>query len=300
MKIALRWVKSNSVILFNAGSLVGTTAVTAGLGFVFWWVAARLFTPRAVGLASATISAMLLLGTFAILGLGTLLVGELPRQRGKEASLISAALITVGTVGGCFGIIFAVVGLYLSSDFQILRVSIGSVALFALGVSLTAITIVLDDAAIGLLRGGLQLSRNTFFAGAKLIAIFVISLWLPYVTGLTIYAAWVIGIAFSLAVLVGFVILKVGWPNKNYLPHWGLLRKLGPMALKHHALNSMLSAPALILPVLVTVMLSASTNAWFYISWSIASFGNIVTASLTYTLYAVSSAQPALLARKFG
>jgi O-antigen/teichoic acid export membrane protein len=298
VKALFRWIKTNSVILVNAGSLVGTTAVTSGLGFVYWWVAARQFTPQAVGFASAATSAMLLLGTFGILGLGTLLVGELPRQRGKEASLISAALITVGVVGGVFGIIFAVVGLYLSSDFQILRAGIGSIALFSVGVSLTAITIVLDDAAIGLLRGGLQLSRNTFFAGSKLVALFLMSLWVPYVTGLTIYAAWVIGNAFSLAVLAGFATLKVGWPNKSYLPHWGLLRKLGPTALKHHALNSMLSTPALILPVLVTVMLSATTNAWFYVSWTIAGFGNIVTTSLTYTLYAVSSAQPALLARK--
>src|SRR5438270_7077568 len=94
-----RWLKKNSVILVNAGSLIGTSVVTSALGFTYWWLAARQFPPRVVGLASASISAMTLLGTFGILGLGTLLIGELPRQKGKEASLISTALIVVGGVG---------------------------------------------------------------------------------------------------------------------------------------------------------------------------------------------------------
>src|SRR5205085_3208605 len=103
-----QWIKSNRVMLVNSGSLFGTTTVTSMLGFVYWWLAARQFTPEAVGFASAAISAMTLLGTFAILGLGTLLLGELAQQRGKEVSLISAALILVGAVGGLLGLAFAV------------------------------------------------------------------------------------------------------------------------------------------------------------------------------------------------
>src|SRR5690242_10853899 len=109
VKILLKWAKANSVILRNAGSLVGTTAVTSVFGFAYWWLAARQFSPEAVGLASAAISAMTLLGTFGMVGLGTLLIGELPRQQGKKVSLISAALILVGGVGGCLGIFFAAV-----------------------------------------------------------------------------------------------------------------------------------------------------------------------------------------------
>ncbi|MFL5705410.1 MAG: lipopolysaccharide biosynthesis protein, partial [Ktedonobacteraceae bacterium] len=168
-----QWAKKNSVILVNAGSLVGTMAVTSVLGFAYWWLAARQFSPEAFGLASAAISAMTLLGTLGVMGLGTLLMGELPRQRGKEASLISTTLIVVGVVGSCFGLVFAAVAPYLSTDFQVLRTSMENVALFAVGVSLTAITIVLDQAMVGLLRGELQLWRNALFAGVKLAALFV-------------------------------------------------------------------------------------------------------------------------------
>jgi O-antigen/teichoic acid export membrane protein len=88
------------------------------LGFGYWWLAVRMFPPQAIGFASAAISAMTLLGTIGILGLGTLLVGELPRQAGNEGPLISTALLVAGAVVGCLGIAFAIVAPLLSTDFQ--------------------------------------------------------------------------------------------------------------------------------------------------------------------------------------
>jgi O-antigen/teichoic acid export membrane protein len=285
-------------MLVNAGSLVATTALTSVVGFVYWWLAARTFSPEALGLASAAISAMLLLGTISIVGLDTLLIGELPRQPGKEGTHISTALIVVGGVGGCIGILFALIAPYLSTEFQALKASIEDVVLFAVGVSLTAITLVLDQACIGLLRGELQLWRNTLFALAKLAALFAVSLWLSDKVGLTIYASWVVGNILSLVALAGVAVWKGSWSRRIPQPQWGLLRKLGPAALKHHALNLTLLAPIQIQPVLVTVLLSAKMNAWFYVAWMIASFLFVIPGALTAVLYAESSAQPDALAHK--
>ena len=296
--LLFQWIKTNSVMLVNAGSLIGTTAVTSVLGFVYWWVAARWFPPGAVGLGSATISAMTLLGTVCMLGLGTLLTGELPRRPGKEGPLISVALIVAGGAGACAGVVFALVASFLATDFQVLRSSVEDILLFAAGVSLAAITLVLDQALIGLLRGDLQLWRNTFFALAKLAALFVVSLWLSYRVGLTIYTTWIGSNALSLAVLTGYVILKKGWSRRTFLPQWGLLLKLGPAALQHHILNLILQLSPLVLPVLVTILLSATVNAWFYVSDMLANFIFGVSYALTTVLYAMSSANPAILAHK--
>src|SRR5258708_34669549 len=169
---------------------------------------------------------MMLLGSIGIVGLGTLLIGELPRQQGKEVSLISATLIVFGEVGGCLGIVFAAVAPYLSNAFQVLRASIENVALFAVGVRLTAIASVLDQALIGLLRGELQLWRNTLFAGVKLAALFVAGLWLSHTTGLTILAPWEIGTALSYAAPPSFAPRKGA--IRSYSPQWACLRRLGP------------------------------------------------------------------------
>jgi len=292
-----QWIKTNSVILANASSLVGTSVVTSGLGFVYWLVAARFFPPQVLGLSSATVSAMTLLGFFCTLGLGTLLMGELSHQTGNEFSLISASLLVVGLVGGCAGVVFALVAPFVSPDFQLLRTDIANTTLFAVGVSLSAITFVLDGAFTGLLRSELQLWRNTVFAVVKLVALFAAGLWLSHALGLTIYATWAIGNICSLVVFVGFAMSKRGH-STNYLPHWSLLRTLAPAAFQHHMLNLVLDIPTLALPLVVTVTLSATVNAWFYVAYMLAGFTFVVPFALTLVLFAMNSDQLPALIRK--
>ena len=298
MKILLQWFRANRVILVNAGSLVGTIGITSLLGFAYWWVAAHQFSKEAVGLASAANSAMTLLGTACVLGLGTLLIGELPQQRGKELPLISAALLLVGAIGGLSGIVFAFIAPYIAHDLSPLGMNFGNILLFAAGVSLTAITIVFDQALIGLLRGELQFWRNAFFSLAKLVILYLAGLWLSDRLGLTIYTTWTISNALSLVVMAIYATMKKGWLGKAYLPEWKLLRKLGPQAIQHHAINLILRVPPLVLPVIVTVLLSAELNASFYIAFMIANIITAVPTSLTTVLYATSTAEPETLTRK--
>jgi O-antigen/teichoic acid export membrane protein len=293
-----QWLKTNSVLLFNAGSLVATFVVKSGLGYAYWWVAARQFSPAAVGVASAAISAMTLLGTFCMLGLGTLLIRELPRQPGQEVALISAALLVVASLGGCIGLLFALGVPSLSADLQPLRASGQTVALFALGVGLATMNLVLDQVLIGLLRGDLQLWRNILFAGAKLAALATAGLWLVARGGLTIVATWILADALSFSALAAFAAARGKWTISKALPQWGLVRKLGPSALQHHLLNLLLIGPNLALPALATVLISATANGWFYVAYLIADVVYVVPQALVTALYAVSSAQPAVLARK--
>ena len=170
-----------------------------------------------------------------MLGLGTLLTGELPRQSGQAGPLISAALITVGGVGGCIGILLAVVAPLVSVDFQPLRASGQDIVIFASGVSLTTVTLVLDQALIGLLRGELQFWRNTLFAAVKLAALIITGFWLLREAGMAIYTTWLIGNAVSLLILLIFAV-KEGRIRGMHLPQWQLLRKLGVAAVQHHIL----------------------------------------------------------------
>lgn len=291
-----RWVEANQVILANAASLIGTTAVTSSFGFFFWWFAARLFPPAAVGLASAAISAMMLLGTVGMLGLGTLLIGELHRQPDKTGPLITTAMLVAGMAAGGLGILFAVVAPHLSTEFEPLAQGFESVTLFVSGVVLSAITLVLDQALIGLLSGRLQLWRNTFFAAAKLIALLIAGIWFAERHGLTIYTTWIVGNLVSLVAVAGIILLK--GIRIIYRPLWGLLRELGRSALEHHTLNIALIAPGKALPVLVTGLLSAKLNASFYIAWMIASFAFVAPGALTTVLYAVGAADPTSLPDK--
>lgn len=298
VKAALPWIKANRVMLINTGSLVATTGVTSSLGFAYWWVAARQYTPEAVGLASANISAMMLLGGIGMLGLGTLLITELPRQPGQEVSLISTSLIMVGVVGGIIGALFAIFAPDISAQFAPLRASVLDIVAFAVGISLSAATSVLDQALIGILQGNLQFWRNAFFSVAKLVLLFAAGLYLSHKTGMTIYMAWTVSMALSLVVLFVYALFKNGWQGKAYLPQWKIVHKLRLAALQHHLLNMILQVPTQLLPVLVAMLLSAQMNALFYISWMLANFVFVVPNSLTMVLHAMNSADQASLRQR--
>ena len=68
-------------IVRNAASLYGATIVTSLLGFVYWFVAARLVPAQAVGIASALQSAAMFLGYFCVIGLNTLVISELSADK---------------------------------------------------------------------------------------------------------------------------------------------------------------------------------------------------------------------------
>src|SRR5437763_5452353 len=96
-------------VIANASSLVGTTAVNAVLGYAYWWLAARQFPASAVGLAGAAVSAMTLLSTIVLMGLGTMLIGELHRREGGEVGLIVVASLVAGLISALLGAGFALV-----------------------------------------------------------------------------------------------------------------------------------------------------------------------------------------------
>ena len=77
---ALRGIwQRNRDLLHNASSLAGTTGVTSIIGFVHWIVAAREFSRQAAGYGAAAFSAKTPLGTIGMFGLGTMLIGQLPK-----------------------------------------------------------------------------------------------------------------------------------------------------------------------------------------------------------------------------
>jgi O-antigen/teichoic acid export membrane protein len=287
--------RRNRDLLGNASSLAATTGLTSALGFAYWAFAARLFSQRAVGYGSATVSAMTMLGTIGMLGLGTVLIGELPRRR-PRAGLISAALLASAGGSLALGLGFAVIAPHVSARFRDMSSTPAQAALFAAGVALTGMTLVFDQATIGLMRGGLQLSRNLAFSLVKLLLLPGVALALHDQLGIGITLSWVAGTAASL--LPTAVQIRLAGGPVFARPDWGVLRGLGRTALAHNWLNLAIAVPRSLIPVLVTVVVSPSANAAFYAAWMLSSFLYVVPTHLATVLFAIASADPQQVARK--
>jgi len=287
----------NAAIISNAMSLVGTSGVTAFLGFLYWGLAAHHFAQGAIAEASASVSAMVLLGTVASLGWGTLLLGELPRQPGRRGELIATALTVTGLFGAVLGCLFALIAPLFFFRLRPFDASIWTVGLFGVGVSLTAVALVADQAVIGLLRGSLQFWRNVVFSVGKLAALLISALWLGQRSGTAIYATWTAGVVVSLVVLAGLG-LRYGGRPWAHRPSVQLVRSLTRGALDHHLLNLALQVSSLLLPLIASNQLSAHLAASFYIAFIIATGLWAIPYALSTVLYAVGNAEPLMLAQK--
>lgn len=289
-------VAGNRDLLTNAGSLIGTTGATSFLGFAYWWLAARAFSTDAVGAAAAAVSAMTLLGSLGTFGFGTLLIGELPKRRLRPAALISAAMAVAGLLSAALGLVFAVVGPAVSGGLRAALPDVGVAAVFVVGVTLTAVAAVLDQALVGLLAGALQLWRNLYFGLIKL-AILAVATVLPLAAeGGEIIGAWSAGIALSLALLL------LHFRRRRYqvwtLPRPSALRGLGRRSVAHNFIDLALTVPGMLLPLVVTVAISPAANAEFYAAWLIASTLFLLPYHVTTSLFAVASGEGVILGAK--
>jgi O-antigen/teichoic acid export membrane protein len=288
------WLKHNHKLLSNTASLIGTTAITSGLGFLYWWLAARLFSQDDVGLASGAISAMILIATMAILGMGSLLVGELAARPEGSGSAIAAALGMTALVGAGLGLGFIALLPLLSPNLQDFLGAWPVPLLFVAGVIFTTWGNIMDQAVIGLLRGGLQLWRNAIFSIGKLLAL--LGALLMSSSAVFIFGTWVGGLLVSLVIL-WLWLLRQG-VNCFAPPNWRLLKEARKLAAGHHILNLLLKAPSLLIPMIIITLLSPATNASFYSAWMIASFSFVVPGAMTTALYAVGAANPQALPQK--
>jgi glycosyltransferase involved in cell wall biosynthesis/O-antigen/teichoic acid export membrane protein len=301
LKHRLSQVAASTVAMtFNSGSIVASTAVTSALGAAYWWLAAHQFPISSVGLAGAVISAMTLLGFVGTIGFGTALVPRLADDKGdgsrQRAALLVTALLAVAIVGLVLGGLWQLATSRLHEGLGLPGTGMLTILLFAAGVSLTALTLVLDQALIGLLRGDLLFLRGAVFAVAKLGALFAAGIFLTDRSASAIYATWCVGQTVSLLVLSALVVGMRGRAALA-LPRLRLLRGLRVTALAHHLFNLGLAAPNWILPLIVTVLLSATANAYFYLAWTVAGFVFVGPIALSMVLYSVAAKPSQPLAR---
>jgi O-antigen/teichoic acid export membrane protein len=294
-KLRAIW-QRNSDLLRNAGSLAATTGLTSVFGAVFWVIAAREFTTTEVGYGSAATNAMQLLGTIGMFGLGTMLIGELPKRRDR-GGLFAASLLSSAAGSLVLGVGFAVVvGLFFKKSMPEVSGTPLYGIIFAVGVALTGATMVFDEGTIGLLRGGVQLWRNLAMAAAKLAVLPALTFVLHDGVGESLTVSFAIATAISM--LPAAIMLVRSGSHIWHRPDWGLLRGLFKTALNHNWLNLAIATPPRLVPVIVTLAVGPKDNAIFFVAYMITSFLFMVPIHLSTVLFAIASASPELIAEK--
>lgn len=272
-------------------SLVGTQALTSVLGLAFWTLAARSFSTSDVGVAGAAVAMMMLLASLGSLGLGTLLIARLPlTDQGSRRVLVRTSLLAAGGTSAVLGAVVPLLAVHLfgAGNLRPLVASPLTVLGFAAGTALMAVVLVLDQAVLTIGVGVLQFERNVLASVVK-IGVLVLFGALGVTGGMGIFLAWAVGTLVSLPL--------VSWRTRGgralqadrRLGDPRALKGLGRMAASHHALNTTLQAALQILPIMVTVLLSAQENAYFNTAVLVSGFVFALPYAIAISLFASAS-----------
>jgi len=274
----------------NAFYLILNSAATAILGFVFWALMARRFTPAEVGIGSALVAASGLVSSLANLGLGNGLVRFVPEAKEKGKDLVNS-VFTLAFSATAVGALIYLGGAGLwSPKLGFLRLNY----LLALGFIVTAgcstVSSLLDSAFVA--------QRACRYIFWKNVVVSLLKMPLPLFVffrlgGFGIFVS--AGLATAAGLVLAFLgFMKSAYPGYRLTPvvKPDLVKPVLPFSVSNYLAALFTSATGFIFPLMVLNLRGAEDSAYFYMAWMIASVISIVPTGVATSLFAECSHCP--------
>jgi O-antigen/teichoic acid export membrane protein len=279
-----------SPMLRSGYALVANEGVTAGLGLVYWLIAARAYSPTVVGLDTAAISAMMFIAGVAQLNLMSALLRFVP-VLGANGRRFIAVCYLVSAVAAlvCAGVFLLGLGLWAPALHGL--TSNGAMAAWFVAATVAWCVFNLEDSALTALgRAVVVPMANGAYGVAKIVLLVALVAVSPH---WGVYASWTAGLLVVLVPVNLHVFTRRRRPPDGALPTRAqILRFVG---LDYVGALLWLAAMTL-MPIIVVGVAGASAAAYFSVAWMLS--GPLLgVASSTGSAFVVAAAgDPARLA----
>ncbi len=279
MKEKLKTLSRDS-LLHNSFFLILATGVVAGLGFVFWLIAARIFSSQDIGLATTLISVMSMIGLLSLLGFDVAFIRFLPTSKQRDKK-ISTGIFVVGGVATLLAMAFLVLIPSFTPSLSFVRQGILAPILFTGFCVFTALSLLADAVFVAMRK-----SHYTFFVGIINWGVrLMLPLMLVHAGALGLFIAF--GFSQCIAFLVSIALLMRKF---DYHPiaaiNTDVLKHMGSYSVINYLGGIMNLLPVTLLPIIILNHLGPEQAAFYYIAML---FGNLLYAipwSTTRALFA--------------
>jgi O-antigen/teichoic acid export membrane protein len=274
----------------NAYALVANQVLSAGLGLLYWMLAARLYGAVTVGASAAVISTLLLISGIAQLGLGGGMTRFLPRAGRRTRRLILLSYGAVVVVSVVLSLAFVALGGALG-----LRSVLGDGPLLALWAVLAAVlwsVFRLQDAVlIGLRQAKWVLIENTIYNVTKLL---LLAVGVGFLANAGIVGSWFLPTPIVI-VLVTWLVFGVYTRADRIAPAPAdaqplTVREIAATSGGDHVGSLVAEAASRLIPLLVVAVLGAAANAYFYQAWLVATTLSLLASGMTDSFTAEAAA----------
>ena len=282
MKKLLALLRENSLVQ-NSFYPMLSTAIMAGLGFLFWMFVARLFTESEVGLAATLISVMSTVSVFSLLGFDTATIRFFSHEKNKNKSINTGfAILSLAAfvLSSLFVIHIERISPGLAYLFENSTLSI----LFVLFTILSTINGYTDAIFLAYRKTKYTLIINTIFSVCKAAFPF---LFVSYgVFGIFAAAALAqsVGFVLSIIVLVKYFSYKPALTIDS-----NIIAKVWKYSAGNYIADIFTFLPTAILPIIITNNIGAEETAYYYIVLMVVGLLYVIPASTMRALFAESS-----------
>ncbi|MDV4343459.1 oligosaccharide flippase family protein [Methanoculleus sp. YWC-01] len=264
-------------LIRNSFFIMASSFAAAGFGFFFWMIAARFYSQADVGIATALMSSMGLLILISRLGLDQSVIRFFP-LRDKNKVLGTAILVPTAVALGA-GLIFIAVVDVVSPELTIVR-SIAPLYLIILGAY--SITWVLEGAFNALRKSEHYFTLNLLY-GTRIF--FLVPL--VFLGAVGIFGAF--GLSFILGLILALVLLARCSVKPTPCVDRVFMREAWQFSAGAYIAGILMSAPNMVIPIMVLHVLGAESTANYYITYAIVSILFMIPYAFTTSLFVEGS-----------
>jgi O-antigen/teichoic acid export membrane protein len=250
------------------------------LGFGFWAICTRLYSPEQIGIATALLAGLNLVTSLSLLGFEISLIRILPTHP-KKSELFNTYLTITGVIGLFLAVLFLVAQPFIASELSILHSQVLIGVLFVVFTLVSISSYLVESALIAYTQAKYVFYKSVIFGLLKLPLPFVFL----FLGAFGVYSAWMV----SLLAAVGYSM----WVLQKRFDHRLLLR-INPSHLKGTMRYSFFNyiaafiegAPIMVLPLLITAVMGPTQNAYYYMTMTIANVLFMIPISAAQSLFA--------------
>jgi len=265
-------------------ALVLSAALSAGLGLVYWLVAARAYSPEVVGLNAAAISTMMLASGIAQLNLVGALLRFVPGAGRSTWRLVGWSYATsVAVAAVVAAAVLAIVRQWVPA-LAFLSSDEGFALWFVAAVMVWCVFSLQDAVLTGLRRAIWVPVDNVLFAVAKIGLLVGFTTVFPR-TG--IFASWTLGVVLSVLAINALLVLRLipgHVRSATASPEVANPRRIGRFVAADYAGGLSWIVATTVIPLLVIQRLGAAENAYYALGWVITMPLYLVSASTASSL----------------
>lgn len=268
----------------NSIYLMLSTGASAVLGFIFWVLTARLYSPKEIGEATILISATGVISYLSLFGFNSTFVRFLPTsQRPNEKINTGLILVFSGALIVSLGYILLLP--HLAPTLSFVRHSLLKSIFFMLLSAFAAVNLVTDSVFIAFRRAKYNLLIDGFIqGGTKLLLPF---LFLPF-AAYGIFAASGTASFVASAASIFFMIRLFSYSPKLTVSR-SILKQVFSFSFANYIANLLNILPPLVIPLIVVNRLGAANAGYYYLAFMVANLLYTVAYSVSQSLFAEGS-----------